>query len=163
MPATSEPPRRAPSTPTSSTKESLASFPLPEKSVTADCGRGTEAMRSDLRYAFRGFAKNPAFSAAAILVLALGIGANSAIFTVIKTVLLAPLPYRDPGKLVYLYERNVVGPNAFNIVSAANFLDWQKEAQSFEQMSFYGQWGSSFSPNDGGLPEILDGAIIDHN
>jgi len=115
----------------------------------------------DIRYALRTLSRNPGFSLAAILVLALGIGANSAIFTVVRAVLLAPLPYREPDRLVRLYERNVIGTTAFNVVSAPNFYDWQKEANSFEQMGFYGDWSSSFSPSDGGLPENLDAAICD--
>jgi len=69
----------------------------------------------DLRYALRTLARNPTFSVGVILVLALGIGANSAIFTVVQAVLLAPLPIRSPDRLVRLYERNVVVENPFNI------------------------------------------------
>ena len=113
----------------------------------------------EIRYAFRTLLRNPGFSIAAVLVLALGIGANSAIFTVIRAVLLAPLPYPHPERLVQLFERDVVGTNPFNVVSGLNFFDWQKEAASFEQMGYYGDWQSSFSPTDGGLPEILPGTI----
>lgn len=62
----------------------------------------------NLHYTFRTLARNPGFSVAAVLVLALGIGANSAIFTVVQAVLLAPLPFQSPDRLVRLYERNVV-------------------------------------------------------
>jgi hypothetical protein len=62
----------------------------------------------EIRYAFRTLSRNPGFSVTAMLVLSLGIGANSAIFTVVRAVLLAPLPYRDPDRLVNLYERNVI-------------------------------------------------------
>jgi putative ABC transport system permease protein len=115
----------------------------------------------DLRYALRALSRNPGFSLAAILVLALGIGANSAIFTVIRAVLLAPLPYPDPDRLVRLYERDVVGTYPFNVVSGPNFYDWKKEANSFEAMGFYGDWSASLSPSDGGLPEDLDAAICE--
>ena len=98
-----------------------------------------------------------------MLVLALGIGANSAIFTVVRAVLLAPLPYRDPDRLVNLYERNVIGENPFNIVSPLNFYDWQKQSKSFEQMTFWGEWNLSFSPTDGGLPEMVEDAICEYN
>lgn len=117
----------------------------------------------DIRYAFRTLRRNPGFSLAAILVLALGIGANTAIFTVVRAVLLAPLPYRDPDRLVLLYERNVIGETAFNIVSGQNFLDWQRDAQSFEQMAIWGSWSSSLSAHDGGLPENVNGAICSYN
>jgi predicted permease len=117
----------------------------------------------DLRYALRTLSRNPGFTISAMLVLALGIGANSAIFTVVRAVLLAPLPYRDPARLVNLYERNVVGETSFNVVSAPNFYDWQSQSHSFEQMAFYTQSTSSFTPGDGGLPENLSGALCSYN
>lgn len=117
----------------------------------------------NLLYTFRTLARNPGFSVAALLVLALGIGANSAIFTVVQAVLLAPLPYQSPDRLVRLYERNVVAENPFNMVSAQNVFDWQRDSKSFQRVSIYGDTGVSFSPSDGGLPENLTGAICDYN
>lgn len=117
----------------------------------------------DIRYAFRTLLRNPGFSIAAVLVLALGIGANSAIFTVIRAVLLAPLPYPHPERLVNLYEVGVISGSRFNIVSAPNFYDWQRETHSFEQMAFFGEWESSFSADDGGLPEKIVGTISSDN
>jgi putative ABC transport system permease protein len=99
----------------------------------------------------------------AILVLALGIGANSAIFTVVQAVLLAPLPYRSPDRLVRLYERNVVADNLFNVVSWPNFSDWRSESKSFSDMAVYGDLSASFSPSDGGLPENLAGTMCTYN
>src|SRR5215467_8137870 len=107
----------------------------------------------DILYALRSFRRHPGFVLAAILVLALGIGANSAIFTVVRAVLLAPLPYRDPERLVRIYERDVVGTSPFNNISAPNFIDWQKASSSFESMGYWGDWASSLTPSDGGLPE----------
>ncbi|HET9399802.1 MAG TPA: ABC transporter permease [Candidatus Acidoferrales bacterium] len=121
-----------------------------------------ETLLQDFRYGIRTLLKNPGFTAVAILTLALGIGANAAIFTVIKAVLLEPLPYPHPERLVDLYERDVIGTNPFNIVSGANFLDWQHDARSFEQIAVYGEWSSALSPNDGGVPEVVDGAICSH-
>ena len=126
--------------------------------VTFPRDRGIPFMR-DLRYALRTLSRNRGLSLSAILVLALGIGANTAIFTVVRAVLLAPLPYRDPDRLVRLYERDVIRTTPFNPVSAANFYDWQAQSNSFQSMGFYGEWQASFSPSDGGLPEILSGAI----
>src|SRR5690242_1051918 len=104
-----------------------------------------------MRYALRTLARNGTLSLAATLVLALGIGANSAIFTVVRAVLLAPLSYPDPDRLVRLYERDVVGPTPYNVVSAQNFYDWRDTTRSYASMGFYGEWGASFSPSDGGL------------
>ncbi len=115
----------------------------------------------EIRYALRTLARNRGLSLAAILVFALGIGANSAIFTVVRAVLLAPLPYADPDRLVQLYERDVIGTNPTNIVSAPNFYDWKARSRSFESMGYYGEWQASFSPSDGGLPENLTGTICD--
>lgn len=115
----------------------------------------------DIRYALRTLARNRGLSIAAILVLALGIGANSAIFTVVRAVLLAPLPYQDPDRLVSLYERDVVGSNPFNVVSARNFYDWRNASASFSSMGFYAEQDADFLPSDGGLPEKLSGSICD--
>src|SRR5579885_2339971 len=128
--------------------------------VTLSRSRCITFMRN-LRYAIRALGRNPGFSIAAILVLALGIGANSAIFSVVRAVLLAPLPYRDPDRLVRLYERDVVDTNPFNSVSAPNFDDWRIEASSFESMGYWGEWSTSLTPADGGLPENLDAIICD--
>src|SRR5580698_7107006 len=117
----------------------------------------------DFRYALRTLLRNPGFSLAAVLVLALGIGANSAIFTVIRAVLLAPLPYQQPDRLVNLFERDVIGDSPTNVVSGRNFLDWQHDAHSFEQMAMYGSDGASFSATDGGLPENVDAIICSAN
>src|SRR5262245_38344931 len=115
----------------------------------------------EIRYAFRTLARNRGLSLAAIVVFALGIGANSAIFTVVRAVLLAPLPYADPDRLAMLYERDVIGTSPTNVVSAPNFYDWKARSKSFESMAYYGEWGTSFSPSDGGLPESLTGTICD--
>ena len=116
----------------------------------------------DIRYALRALSRNRGLSVAAILVLALGIGANSAIFTVIRAVLLAPLPYHDPDRLVRLYERDVVSSgNPTNVVSAPNFYDWRDTAASFSSMGLYAEQNANYSPSDGGLPEKLAASICD--
>ncbi len=97
----------------------------------------------DLRYALRALRRSPGFAFAAVLVLALGIGANTAIFTVVDAVLLQPLPYAEPGRLVRLYER--LGGNPYNVASGPNFLDWQREATSYLQMAAYGDQGFNLS------------------
>jgi len=92
----------------------------------------------DIRYAFRRLLKNPGFALVGVLTLALGIGANTAIFSVVNTFLIRPLPYPAPDRLAALWERNVVGDEQQMGVAVGNFLDWQKSATTFKQMSAYG-------------------------
>ncbi|HET6170169.1 MAG TPA: ABC transporter permease, partial [Terracidiphilus sp.] len=92
-----------------------------------------ERLSQDLRYALRTLARSPGFTAIAVLTLALGIGANSAMFSVVQGVVLAPLPFPHPDRLVFLWERR---PGVSQIdVSYANFQDWQRTSRSFAQMS----------------------------
>jgi predicted permease len=90
---------------------------------------------TELRHAFRSLFKRPAFALVAILTLALGIGANSAIFSIIDGVVLRPLPFNEPDRIVQLKERNVRG--GASRVSHPNFLDWRQQATSFDGMSQY--------------------------
>ena len=84
----------------------------------------------DLRYGLRSLIKAPGFAAVAVLTLALGIGANSAIFSFVDGALLKPLPYAHPERIVQLWEKPPGGGN--NVVSALNFLDWQGQSTLFE-------------------------------
>ena len=89
----------------------------------------------DLRYAVRMLAKSPGFTIVAVLTLALGIGANTAIFSVVQGVLLAPLPYSQPERLVMVWENNPRFPRVY--VSYPNFQDWQRSSRSFQQMAAF--------------------------
>jgi putative ABC transport system permease protein len=80
----------------------------------------------DLRYATRMLWKNPDFTAVAVIVLALGIGANTAIFSVVNTVLLRPLPYKDPEQLVMVWEDATRHGYPHDTPAAANFIDWRE-------------------------------------
>src|SRR5262245_59908869 len=82
---------------------------------------------NELRFAFRQMLKNPGFTAVAVLTLALGIGANTAIFSVINGVLLKPLPYPEPNRLVTLWERNPQRGIEQDRVSGPNYLDWRAQ------------------------------------
>ncbi len=94
-----------------------------------------EAAR-DFRHALRMLLRNPGFTVVAVLTLALGIGANTAIFSIINSVLLHPLPYHDPDNLVMVWESNSQHPKPHNTVSPPNFLDWQSRNTVFSSMAF---------------------------
>src|SRR4051812_21110117 len=87
----------------------------------------------DARYARRMFARNPVFTVLAIAALALGIGANAAIFTVVNSVLLRPLPYADPGRLVMVWSSNAAERRDHDVVAPLDFLDYGKAA-AFEDL-----------------------------
>src|SRR4051795_4519152 len=87
----------------------------------------------DLKYAFRSLFKTPAFTIIAVLTLALGIGANSAIFSVVDAVLLRPLPFDQPDRLVMLWERSPDNPH--NRAAPLNFLDWHDRNTAFEALA----------------------------
>jgi putative ABC transport system permease protein len=93
------------------------------------------SLLNDVRYAIRGLARSRTFTIVAVLALAIGVGANTAIFSVVNTVLLRALPYPQPDRIVMLWEHNLsksVSPH--NSVSPANFLAWQDDAKSFRAM-----------------------------
>ncbi len=94
-----------------------------------------ETIVQDMRYAMRMLRNNPGFTAVAILTLALGIGANTAIFSVIDSALLRPLPYNDPAGLVMVWENSSQHVNPHNVVSPPDFLDWQTRNTAFAEMA----------------------------
>ncbi|MGC1906652.1 MAG: ABC transporter permease [Candidatus Acidiferrum sp.] len=102
----------------------------------------------DLLFGFRLLLKNPGFTAVAVLALALGIGANTAIFSVVYATLLAPLPYNQPDRIVMVWSQ--VNGN-HNGVSAGDFLDWQRQNSTFESIAAWG--GRSLSLSTGTQPE----------
>src|ERR1051325_7715599 len=97
-----------------------------------------ETFRQDLRYAVRMLRKNPTYAAIVVLVLALGIGANTLIFSVINVALLMHFPYNDAKRLVLVQSVNSKG--VAGGVAAANFPDWRREARSFEHLSAKIDW-----------------------
>jgi putative ABC transport system permease protein len=94
-----------------------------------------DELLQDVRYAMRVLRRNPGFATAAALTFALGIGASTAMFSVVNGVLLRPLPYRDPARLVVLWERDVVRSHDQNVVAVPNFEAWRERARSFEGMA----------------------------
>jgi predicted permease len=110
----------------------------------------------DLRYGLRMLRKSPAFTIVAVLTLALGIGANTAMFSVVEGVLLAPLQYFHPDRLVMVWENNPRFPRTW--VSYPNFRDWQGSARSFQQMAAFREQGVDLTGS--GTPEHLNGKEI---
>jgi putative ABC transport system permease protein len=113
----------------------------------------------DILYAFRQLTKHPTFSLIAILALALGIGANTAIFSVVNAVLLQPLPYRAPNELVWLWGTNPLNEIPKEAASYPDFNDWRQQAQSFQTMAGFANT-SSILTEEGGEPERLPGAVV---
>ena len=117
-------------------------------------------MLHDLRYAIRVLLKSPGFTAVAIAALALGISANTAIFTVIDRVLLRPLPYKDADRLVYLERKFPDGDSAS--ISIPKFKVW-KTATSIENASAYDFGGSGMNLSSDGLPEQVKTIHVSEN
>ncbi len=113
-------------------------------------------LMQDIKYALRMLAKSPGFTAIAVLTLALGIGANTALFSVVNGVLLNPLPYPHSGKLVAIYGKS----SGFDKASIAflNFLDWQRDTHSFASMAMYRNEDYNFTGS--GEPERVSGYMI---
>lgn len=113
----------------------------------------------DLLYSLRSLRKAPGFSFVVIVTMALGIGANAAVFSLIHVMLLRPLPYPDPSHLLKLYEAKT--PNAYSTqaeVAPGNFLDWQKQARAFADMAAAS--GFNYNLTGKGLPEYAEGEAI---
>ena len=115
----------------------------------------------DIRYAIRGLVRNPGFTLVTVVTLALGIGANSAIFSVVNTVLLKPLPYRDPSGLVKVWTRftGIGLPNDQNWFSAPEFRDLSEQNRSFSAVSVVSP-GTFNLGLSGGNPQSVTGATV---
>jgi len=120
-----------------------------------------DVLMQDLRYGARVLAKSRGFTTVALLTLALGIGANTAIFSVIDAVLINRLPYPDSGRLVMLWEQNPSRGWFHNIVSAANFVDWRKQNHVFGAMAAIDE--GSYDVSGTGEPLEVDGEQVSAN
>ena len=114
--------------------------------------RLAEDVTRDVRHAARGLWRSPGFSLAVILTLALGIGGNTAVFSVVDQLLLRPLPY--PGRRPARYGRRVVGRSARADVSPANWLDWQRESRTFRRFAAWRPW--AFTLTGAGEPRRVN-------
>jgi putative ABC transport system permease protein len=118
-----------------------------------------ETLIKDIRYGIRGLLKRPGFTAVAIVTLALGIGANTAIFSVVNAVVLRPLPYAEPERLMTLWE-TMPGSDQRS-VAPGNFVDWRTQNKTFQGLAatFY----ANFNLTSDGEPDRIDGATITSN
>jgi putative ABC transport system permease protein len=127
-----------------------------------------ESLLHDVRYGIRTLWRTPGFAVIAIIVMALGIGANVALFTVVRSVLLKPLPYRDPDRLVSIYEADL-SPNhpewsPYLPVDAGSMQEWQQAAQGMAEMAFASPWQEyNLSAEGGKLPEKINAAWCSWN
>src|SRR5579863_2748531 len=118
-------------------------------------------MLTDLKYAFRIFAKSPAFTLMAVLTMAIGVGANTAIFSLVNAVLLRTLPYRDPARLAYIWTPNdrLKAPVPRELSPTdGDFFDLQRLSHSFSDMTLFGPTG--YRTDDG---DHIEGAIVSDN
>ncbi len=113
---------------------------------------------NDLKFAFRQLLKNPGFTAVAVLTLALGIGANTAIFSVINAVLIRPLPYPNSDRLVQIWQTNPRANRWGAWVSYPDFLDWQEQSTTLEEVGALRPWG--FNITGGDRAEALEGGYV---
>src|SRR5215831_11180010 len=117
-----------------------------------------ETLLQDIRYGFRLLSRSPGFTVVAVLTLALGIGANTAIFSIVNAVLLRPLPYQNPGRLVLLWQRFTRLGLDRVVVSASEFTDYRDHTTGFEEIATFGY--ESFNLTGWKEPERIQGAVV---
>ncbi|MEK6301903.1 MAG: ABC transporter permease [Acidobacteriota bacterium] len=117
-----------------------------------------ETLFQDLRYGARMLLKQPGFTLIAVIALALGIGANTAIFSVVNAVLLTPLPFAEPDRLTIVYETNLQRGSTRSPASYPNFADWRDQNHAFERMSSYHL--ADFILTGEGDPALIQGAVV---
>src|SRR3984885_5657144 len=119
-----------------------------------------EQLVRDMKYGTRTLLRSPEFAIVSVLVMALGIGATTSLFTMVRAVLLRPLPFRDPGKLVMLYEhfRQNTGGDGFNTVAPGDYRDWRSQSRDFEDLAAMRSYGGILSGVHSELPEVVQSA-----
>jgi predicted permease len=114
----------------------------------------------DLRFGVRMLAKQPGFTLIAVLTLALGIGANTTMFSVINSLLLKPVPFPEAERLVLVWQSRINDPKNRNIVSAPNYWEWEKQNDVFERMALLDSAGKGYSLAGDGEPERVSGVRV---
>ena len=120
-----------------------------------------ESLLGDTRYALRNLLRRPGFTLIAVVTLAVGIGANTAIFSAIHALLLKPLPFPELDRVVAIWDKLPSRGVMHNEVTVANYLDWQSQTQSFEQLALYRWWNANLTGID--PPERIQGFLVTAN
>jgi putative ABC transport system permease protein len=120
-----------------------------------------ESLLGDIRYALRNLLRRPGFTLIAVVTLAAGIGANTAIFSSIHSLLLNPLPFPELDRVVAIWDKLPSKGVMHNEVTVANYLDWQSQTQSFEQLALYRWWNANLTGID--PPERIQGFLVTAN
>src|SRR5882724_10823042 len=120
-----------------------------------------DALLRDLKFSVRSLMKRPGLTVIAIVTLAIGIGANSAIFSVVNALLLKPLPFPDPDRIVALWDKVPSRGVERNEVSIANYVDWRAQNKTLEQLGLYSWWSTNLTGSDS--PERVQGFQVTTN
>ena len=129
-------------------------------------GAWVDSLSHDFRYVLRSLIHSPGFTTIVVLIIALGIGANVALFTLVHRVLLDPLPFRDPGQLVSIYEHDAGGSNTHGYlpVAAGSFFEWQRASKGVAEMAMVSPFQAyNVSAEGGRLPEKIEAAMCSWN
>lgn len=117
-----------------------------------------DTLLHDIRYSVRILLKRPGFALVAVITLALGIGANTAIFSVVNAVLLRPLPFKSPDRLMTVWETNLKQGQVHGAVGGANYTDWKNQNQAFETLAAYFNWNYNLTGGD--EPQRLRAVLV---
>jgi len=120
-----------------------------------------DQLSNDVRFALRALARRPGFALVAVLTLAVGIGANTAVYSIAEAVLLRPLPFREPDRLVLVWERNVIRDRTRNVVNPGNYLEWRDRNGVFESLAAFSPWSMNLTGE--GEPVRLDVGAVTAN
>ena len=134
---------------------------IKEQVWTAKMGSSIQAFGSDIRYGLRRLAKEPTFTAGVVVTVALGIGATTAVVVVVDAILLRPLAYREPDRLVRVWENDRINGTTREWASIPDYFDFKAESRSFEQMGSYNSADLTLTPSDG-LPAKIVAYSITH-